>query len=558
VRARFGVACLILISFLSDAFATKAESLVERLKAKASPEIGITKEEQEIAKELQEVGAEAIPLLLPLLADENPAIRQLAAYTLRDIEGVTEDHLDALIASCRRGEGWIAPAIAHVGTPRAVNFLVEELVRERQTQNQLTWAIEIVGEKAVPRLVQVYERETDWDEALEETMQYIMRSLGSKAASAVDPLYAIAIDDTQPAAKRRRVIIALGCIGEPAESAVRHLRERKDQWELFGDPMLTKTVDEALIKVGATEAVPILIRALEKSPDPFSTTLIMQNIARLSDRGVSAGPTVIKYLSNSDWEVRLAAARTLGLIGYQESGEELMALLKHKEDWRLVRCAAQSLGRLRNRQAVAELEDVSRNHWYPPVRDVAQRAIAAIRNNDVKTKDAAEASSPLDTFFDYDNPDEKTESMDEKEASSLRFPVAVKPSHRLAVDNGHFIATDNGEWGGETKFIDSKDQSHLVVTENTQALYRTSNGALAVTGLAHMTRDIGVIYRLVKKADGSWIGEKWRALPGAPRFSRMLRDGNLFVSCYGGIVTISPDGAIRLLRRAELLPSPKR
>src|SRR5438270_7856322 len=146
--------CLVVVFFLlADAFGANPELLVQRLKATASPEIGITKKEQEIAKQLQAVGPEAIPLLLPLLADENPAIRQLASYTLRDINGLTEEHLDPLIAACRSGEGWIPPAIAHVGTARAVNFLVEELVRERKTQNQLTWAIEILGEKAVPALV---------------------------------------------------------------------------------------------------------------------------------------------------------------------------------------------------------------------------------------------------------------------------------------------------------------------------------------------------------------------------------------------------------------------
>jgi HEAT repeat protein len=491
--------------------------------------------------------------LLPLLADENPAIRQLASYTLRDINGLTEEHLDPLIAACRRGEGWIAPAIARIGTPRAVNFLVEELVRERKTQNQLTWAIEIVGAKAVPALVQVYQRETDWDEELEQTMQYIMRSLGAKAAAAVDPLYAIAINDTEPAAKRRRVIIALGCIGEPAQSAVRRLQERKDHSELLGDSMLTKTVNEALVKVGASEAVPILTRALVESPDPFSMTLIMRDIARLSERGVSAGPAVIKYLNNSDWEVRLAAAHTLGFIGYKDSGRELTALLKNKEDWRLTLCAAESLGRLKNRQAIADLEGVSRTYWYPLVRDVAQRAIAAMQHADSKTEDSTEDPSPIDAFFDYEKLDEKIESLDEKEAPLLKFPIADEPSQRLVGDSGHFIATDNGEWGGDTKFIDSKGHSHLVVTENTQAVYRVPSGALAVTGLAHLDMNSGAIYKLTKKPDGSWLGEKWRALPGAPRFSRMLKDGNLFVSCYGGIVTISPDGEIRLLTRSESL-----
>jgi HEAT repeat protein len=556
LRATFGIAVLIIVFFLPNAFGTKAELLVQRLKATASPEIGITKKEQALAKELQGIGAEAIPLLLPLLADENEAIRQLASYTLRDMDGLTEEHLDALIAACRRGEGWIPPAIARVGTPRAVNFLVEELVRQRKTQNQLTWAIEILGEKAVPALVQIYQRETDWDEELEQTMQSVMGSLGMKAAAAVDPLLAIVLDDTQPAAKRRRAIVALGSIGEP--EAIRRLQQRKDYWELRGDSTLTRSVEEALVKVGVSEAVPILTRELKESADPFRTTLIMRDLARLSERGVSAGPAVIEYLNNADWDLRVAAARTLGFIGYQASASTLIPLLKCKEDWRLVLCTAESLGRLQNEEALRSLEDVSKGYWYPPVRDAARGAIAAIRRLDSQKDNSTEALSKIDTFFDYKLMDEKVASLDEKEEQLLRLPVAVKPAQRLAVDNGHFIATDNGEWGGETKFIDSNGVSHLVVKENTQAVYRTPDGALAVTGLAHMDFNAGAIYRLIRKPDGSWSGEKWRVLPGAPRFSRMLEGRNLFVSCYGGIVAISREGEIRLLTRSESLRSPKR
>jgi HEAT repeat protein len=555
VSAAIGIACLVVVAFVPNAFAASAESLVQRLKAAAHPEIGIKKKEQEIARQLQAVGKEAIPLLLPLLAHENAAIRDLASYTLRDIDGLTEEHLEALTAACRRGDGWIAPAIARVGTPRAVTFLVGELVRQRETHNQLTWAVEMLGEKAVPALVQVYQNETEWDQELERTMQYVMHSLGSKAAAAVEPLFAIAMDETQPAPKRRRAIVALGLIGEPA--AVLRLQERREYWELLGNSMLKKSVEEAVVRVGVSEAVPILTRALKESSEPHERTLIMRDIAGLSQRGIAAGPALLEYLDDSDWGVRVAAARTLGLIGYHESAPRLIALLKHQEDWRLVRCAAESLGRLENKQAIADLEDVSRHHWYPPVRDVARRAIAAIHRDDSKTEAPTDVLPEIDAFFDYEISHDEIGSLDEKEAPLLRFPVAAKPSQRLTVDNGYFTATDHGEWGGETRFVDSKDHSHLVVTENTQALYRTSNGALAVTGVAHMATDVGAIYRLLKTADGSWVGQKWRALPGAPRFSRVLKDGNLFVSCNGGIVAISPDGDMRLLERSESLRSRK-
>jgi HEAT repeat protein len=496
---------------LATASGTNTELLVQRLKATASQEIGITKEEQEVAKELQNVGAEAIPLLLPLLNDDNAAIRQLTAYTLRDIDGLTDEHLDALIAACRRGEGWIPPAIARIGTPRAVNFLIEELVRKRETQNQLTWAIEMLGSKAVPGLVRVYQNQTQWDEDLDQTMQSVMRRLGAKAASAVDPLFALATDNTQPAAKRRRAIIALGLIGEPAQAAVMRLQQQRDYFELSSDSDLKKAVDDAVVRLGASEAVPILTRALKESPESWRTVLVMRDIAALSERGVKAGPAVIKYLNVAEWELRVAAARTLGYIKYRAAGRDLAVVLKSKEDWRLALCAAESLGRLKDERAVASLEAISKNHWHPRVRQAAEHAISGMRGVDAKTENSTESPSPIETFFDYENLDDEIDSLQEADVPLLRFPVAVSPSERLVVENGHFIATDNGEWGGETKFIDSREHAHLVVSENTQALYRTTTGALAVAGLAHMDSNKGAVYKLSKRADDSWAGEKWRA-----------------------------------------------
>lgn len=90
------------------------------------PEVFFNREELAIADELRRLGPEAIPHLLPLLRDENAAARDLAYYTLADIEGWTEEHLDALIGSYRGGDDWIPLAIAKIGTPRAANFLVEQ------------------------------------------------------------------------------------------------------------------------------------------------------------------------------------------------------------------------------------------------------------------------------------------------------------------------------------------------------------------------------------------------------------------------------------------------
>src|SRR5258706_2841449 len=90
---------IFLVCFAAAAQTSEVESVVAALKKAARPGAGITPEEQEIAKKVESFGPEAIPYLLILLRDKNEDVRSLASYTLRDVDGLTEEHLGALIES---------------------------------------------------------------------------------------------------------------------------------------------------------------------------------------------------------------------------------------------------------------------------------------------------------------------------------------------------------------------------------------------------------------------------------------------------------------------------
>ena len=95
-----------------------------------------------------------MPYLLPLLTKyDGREVRKLASYVLSDAEGLTEEHLDTLIESRRQGDVWIPPAIARVGTSKAITFLVEEVKKANLVDNQLVTAFQILSERGVPYLV---------------------------------------------------------------------------------------------------------------------------------------------------------------------------------------------------------------------------------------------------------------------------------------------------------------------------------------------------------------------------------------------------------------------
>ncbi len=565
------MALLILFSSLSETVcASEVETLVETLKKTAKPGSGITEEEQEIAKKLHATGPAAIPYLLPLLREKNKDVRELASYTLRDMEGLTEQHLDDLIDSCRRGDGWIPPAIARIGTPKAVAFLVEELVRQRETHTQVTWAIEMLGTNAVPALVQVYQNENGWDDKLEWAMNFVLKEMGKKALSAIDPLLKIATNATESADKRVRAITAVGSIGLPAEQAVPTLQELRQQ----KDTKIRGAALAAILNIGTAEAAPLLVEQLDQAKDPAERRGIIIDIANLKSRGNSTGSALVKYVADDDWEVRVCAVRALGDIGYKEAEGDLLKLLNRPDDWHLVFSAVAALENLKSERAPGELSSLSQNHWYPPVRVAARNAIKAIRDDSPREPKSTEESPPFGVI-DREPNREGMESLDENEADLIRFPVATRPDQLFTVviktpiggrgnqqgrgvqvEDGHLIGTDRGEWGGEITFIDLKGNSRVIVTENTEAIYKTTDGIFAVTGLAHMGINDGFLFRLTKDAHGSWTAKKWRALPGAPRFSRLLTDGSLFISCYDGIVLVFPNGEMKSLTRKEVLRSP--
>jgi hypothetical protein len=84
----------------------------------------------------------------------------------------------------------------------------------------------------------------------------------------------------------------------------------------------------------------------------------------------------------------------------------------------------------------------------------------------------------------------------------------------------------------------------VLLSENVKAIHRLGAHVVAVTGLAHLGIDEGMLYRVQRAPDGELAALPWKRLPGAPRRSGLLDDGSLFVGCHGGAVVIRADGTL--------------
>lgn len=548
---RFPVVGLLLFlgTVLPITGAPSPEELVGNLKKAAHSD---ARTSQTAKEAVVEAGPDVIPFLLPLLSDDDEQVRTLAGWVVSEIKGLSEEHLDILIQAYRRGVRLVGPGIARIGSPRAVNFIVETLISDPHSGEGLLLpnAVGLLRAKLVPGLVQFYRSDREWDDGLDARMARVFGNLCTNAKSAIGPLLEIANDRTISVKRRVRAIAALGAIGVSIDGEMASLqRLQKD--------------DDNLIRDAALEA-----RAFIRVGDSFERTLQIRDLARQGTLAKYAGPDLVKNLEAEDWDVRAAAARAIGYIGFEEAIDVLLPLLHHNEDWRLVYSAAESLGRLRARKALPALAAVSKEYWYPPARQAAKRAMASIRDSVVPASESPEETANYDDDF-FDRGKTGSDWITEKEARSLRFPVAVTPDDLVSipvwmrggrdeekmrgvkVDDGYLVGSNRGEWGGEIAYVNRAGKARILLPLNAEAIYRTKAGIVAVTGLAHMTFNSGCLFRISKTAEGEWSASKWRVLPGAPRVSRLLKDGNLFISCHGGMVLISTDGRMRSVTRQE-------
>lgn len=560
---------------------TTLEACLARFPAVASSDSGIGREEQELAKVVRGYGATAIPPLLELLENDQENVRTLAAYTLRDIEGLTAEHLPALMRARRNGDGWIPPAIARIGTPEAVEFLIEDLRQDPETHTQVTWALEILGAKAAPGLANLLKCADDCDENVARAVHFMFTEMKDHAAIAVPALLQIARDEKLSLDSRRTAVISLGAIGESSP-------QHEAQLIAIGKeiPLLKAAGEAALLQMKSGAAVPALVRDLPADPEHF-----LGEIASLGRNGHAAGGAVMRYLDDRDWDVRVWAAMALGYIGYEPAEPALRNALANEDDWKVVYAAVLALGELRASASRDVLEHVRDSHWYPPVRELATLAIRRIETGSEMREFDSFPYSTVDgspktcaTTADQRMREPKSRKLyakpDGTRLASLAYDSTIRsygppedsrpdehgvmvmtqenmqehvekirqvPEVALKVSDGWLVGSDRGEWGGELVHLPTRGAHDVVCEANVRDIFRLGDRLVAVTGTAHMLFNSGTLLRVERNDSGRYIATPWKRLPAAPATSWLIgRDRLLINTLGGGSVIVDASGELRM------------
>jgi hypothetical protein len=312
-------------------------------------------------------------------------------------------------------------------------------------------------------------------------------------------------------------------------------------------------------------------------------SLGLRGIAELGRGGYSAGPALVGLLDSDDWLVRVAAARTLGIIGYRDSITRLRKVLQEPQDWRLIWVTARSLWQLKAKEAVVDLRAVSRNHWYPSVREMADRAADAIasqhwlpepeptpnmsidfydwlsvaqRNEPCATVEVANGDEVLTVSLSgFDRqpggdtlPEGVFSSTDSTDERAINNPeLGMGRVVALQVVGGWLAGQNRGEWGGQLVFVEPEGPSQLLLNKNVFAIYRLVTGVYVVAAAEISAFGEAAIYRAASSPDGRWTVEPVAILPRWLTASAVVGTESIVVAAKGGTVLFNGSEDLTML-----------
>ncbi len=574
--------------------------------------LGMGRAEDALAKRLLAMPG-AADALVPLLADPEQSVADLAAYVLRDMPTIDPKHLPGIRIGLDRDLGWLAPALARIGTDEAAAEAVKRLLAKGETGNQEAYAVELFGARALPHFLDAVECPPGCDMAsVFDALSAVLHSMPAAArAQAVPGLLQrlqqpSASDDT--AAGVLYLLSLIGASAREAEPALLELRRRR--------PALALAIDETLIAIAAPAAATILERRIEDRP----TNEDLERLGAIGAPGRIAVPKLIALLKEGgtwidpesdamSWDfierndLPMTAAQALGAIGNPSAAAALAQAIGDPYDPRLNWAAVQALARLGLPEYRPVLERAAGEHWYPLVRNAARRTLDA--RQPVQSPEDGDAllmmsSLPTSDMFGQEDlscmradvetrrepasrklggprhagalrklqytanvigfgppegaqPDAQgVTRMTTADAVRRDSAIAQTPHVALRAERGWLVGGNRGEWGGELVWIGDDGLRQTILAQNIEDIHRLGDRIVATSGIAHLMLNQGAVYEVARDDDGHWRARPWRILPGAPTESGMTASGELLVNTVmGGPLLIDAQGRMRTAPCAE-------
>jgi len=106
-----------------------------------------------------------------------------------------------------------------------------------------------------------------------------------------------------------------------------------------------------------------------------------------------------------------------------------------------------------------------------------------------------------------------------------QYNPKIRLEHKLVAFKGELLGFNGGEWGGSLIFKDVDGKQHVVLGENIQGIFLTSEGVFVFTGLSHLGSNVGAIWEVTETSGGLVRAERLHQLHGEPGRIQNLDSG---------------------------------
>jgi HEAT repeat protein len=337
-------------------------------------------DEREITDNLRRFGDAAKRELLRRAVGDHRGWRNLAGAVLRYWGDWSPSDVSALRTSLQLEHGgWIAWPLADIGTPDAIQTLVEDLI-VIGPMSQTGAALEKLGARVLAYLLPMLE-----DERQALQADTVIQDMGHKALDEAANWLALAEGPEHPKRSRLAALRGLAAMGELVQPHAGRLRALRSD----PDADLRDQALKTLIAIRDSSVAPLVgekckpsAAALEATP--VQSVICIRDVALFGGNGRGAGPNLMPLLQSKNGAELATAIAVLGYIGYDEAIPAIREAIR-APDWRVVQAAVLSLGWLGAIEAIPDLEQVAASHWLPEVRQQAQAVLDILKSGHPKT-----------------------------------------------------------------------------------------------------------------------------------------------------------------------------
>jgi len=263
--------------------------------------------------------------------------------------------------------------------------------------------------------------------------------------------------------------------------------------------LLAHSAQNQLMQINSSEVVPLLLDRCgpheigegSRAEHGYCPLYYLGNQPHQSN---IIGERFVAALDSTDPDFRNRVIEILGDLRYQDAAPQLRTFL-HSGNWSDVLSAAVALRSLDDRASIPAIAELSEAHWYHYVRS----SLGELTENWTATED-----------FHWRLPRRSERGSCEGGRWFWQgVPISPPEFHAIQLDPddfGHhqtftmnelrFVGTNRGEWGGELLLQTDTVNSQLLIDDNVQAVWHTSELAVISTGLSHGLLGIGDIYQI--------------------------------------------------------------